>query len=71
MNQHKRKSEVRFTVYHRRIDHHIMDYYALGNIFNEKVAKGDLVIKNGKRGDQRWKACRLKNVYLKWQRLSS
>ena len=25
-----------------------MDYYALRNIFHEKVAKGDLVIKNGK-----------------------
>ena len=53
---------MRFTVYHRRIDHHTMDYCALGNIFHEKVAKGDLVIKNGKRGDQRWKAWRLKNV---------
>ena len=39
-----------------------MDYCALGNIFHEKVAKGDLVIKNGKRGDQRWKAWRLKKV---------
>ena len=30
-----------------------MDYYALRNIFHEKVAKGDLVIKNGKRTNQR------------------
>ena len=30
-----------------------MDCYALRNIFHEKVAKGDLVIKNGKRADQR------------------
>ena len=49
---------MRFTVYHRRIDHHTMDYCALGNIFHEKVAKGDLTskmesveIKDGKRGD--------------------
>ena len=30
-----------------------MDFYALRNIFHEKVAKGDLVIKNGKHADQR------------------
>ena len=30
-----------------------MDCYALRNIFHEKVAKGDLVIKNGKHIDQR------------------
>lgn len=30
-----------------------MDFYALRNIFHEKVAKGDLVIRNGKRTDQR------------------
>ena len=30
-----------------------MDCYALRNIFHEKVAKGDLVIKNGKRKNQR------------------
>ena len=34
--------------YHRRNDHHTMDCYALRNIFHEKVAKGDLFIKNGK-----------------------
>ena len=34
--------------YHRRCDHHTMDCYALRNIFNERVAKGDLVIKGGK-----------------------
>ena len=37
--------------YHRRCDHHIMDCYALRNIFHEKVAKGDLVIKGGKRAN--------------------
>ena len=30
-----------------------MDGYALRNIFHEKVTNGDLVIKNGKRTDQR------------------
>ena len=30
-----------------------MDCYALRNIFHEKVVKGDLVIKNGKRTKQR------------------
>ena len=30
-----------------------MDCYALRNIFHEKVTNGDLVIKNGKRTDQR------------------
>ena len=30
-----------------------MDCYALRNIFHEKVAKGELVIKNGKHIDQR------------------
>ena len=30
-----------------------MDCYALRNIFHEKVAKGDLVIKNGKHANQR------------------
>ena len=39
--------------YHRRSDHHTMNCYVLRNIFYEKVAKGDLVIKNGKRADQR------------------
>lgn len=39
--------------YHRRSDHHTMDCYALSNIFHERVAKGDLVIKNGKRANAR------------------
>ena len=38
--------------YHWKSDHHTMDYYALRNIFHEKMAKGDLV-KNGKCIDQR------------------
>ena len=39
--------------YHKRSDHHTMDCYALRNIFHEKMAKGDLVIKNGKCTNQR------------------
>nr|POF01938.1 hypothetical protein CFP56_06391 [Quercus suber] len=42
-----------FTWYHKRCDHHAMDCYALKNIFHERVAKGDLVIKGGKRADPR------------------
>ena len=34
-----------------------MDYYALRNIFHDRVAKGDLVIKAGKKADPRM--CRL------------
>ena len=39
--------------YHKRCDHHTMDCYALRNIFRDKVAKGDLVIKARKRADPR------------------
>ena len=39
--------------YHKRSDHHTMDCYALGNIFHEKVAMGDLIIKNGNHTNQR------------------
>ena len=39
--------------YHKRCDHHTMDCYALRNIFHDKVAKGDLVIKARKRADPR------------------
>ena len=39
--------------YHKRSDLHTMDCYALRNIFHEKVAKSDLVIKNGKHMDVR------------------
>ena len=39
--------------YHKRCDHHTMDCYALRNIFHDRVAKGDLVIKAGKRADPR------------------
>jgi len=38
---------------HRRCDHHTMDCYALRNIFHDRVVKGDLVIKAGKRADPR------------------
>ena len=49
----KENRGVFYYRYHKRNDHHTMDYYAPRNIFHEKVAKGDLVIKNGKRTDQR------------------
>ena len=39
--------------YHRRCDYHTMDCYVLRNIFHDWVAKGDLVIKGGKRADLR------------------
>ena len=42
-----------YSRYHRRSDQHTMDCYALRNIFREKVAKSDLVIKNGKHMDVR------------------
>ena len=35
--------------YHRRCDHRTMDCYALRNIFHDRVAKGDLIIKARKR----------------------
>ena len=43
------KQGVLYCRYHRRSDHHTIDCYALRNIFHEKVADGDLVIKNRKR----------------------
>nr|POE59581.1 hypothetical protein CFP56_15785 [Quercus suber] len=49
---HKRQEYIE-KWYHRRSDHHIVDYYALRNIFHEKVARGDLVIKNGKHTNQK------------------
>ena len=39
--------------YHRRCNHHTMDCYALRNIFHDRVAKGDLVVKAGKRVNPR------------------
>ena len=39
--------------YHKRSDYHTMDCYALRNIFHDKVAKGDLVVKARKRADLR------------------
>nr|POE53939.1 hypothetical protein CFP56_53441 [Quercus suber] len=42
-----------FYRYHRRCDHHTMNCYALRNIFHDRVAKRDLVIKVGKRADLR------------------
>uniref|UniRef100_A0A7N2LLD0 Uncharacterized protein n=1 Tax=Quercus lobata TaxID=97700 RepID=A0A7N2LLD0_QUELO len=47
------KQGTLYCRYHRRSDHYTIDCYALRNIFHEKVAKGNLVIKNGKRVDQK------------------
>ena len=47
------KQGALYCRYHKRSDHHTMDCYALRNIFHKKVAKSDLVIKNGKRANQR------------------
>lgn len=49
----KEKLGTLYSRYHRRSDQHTMDCYALRNIFCEKVAKNDLVIKNGKHMDVR------------------
>ena len=46
--------------YHRRCDHHTMDCYALRNILHDRVAKGDMVIKVGKRANP--KMCRLEEA---------
>ena len=47
------KQGALYCRYHKRSDHHTMDCYALRNIFHEKVAMGDLIIKNGKHTNQR------------------
>ena len=47
------KQGALYCRYHKRSDHHTMDCYALRNIFHEKVALGDLIIKNGKHTNQR------------------
>ena len=39
--------------YHKRCNHHTMDCYDLRNIFHDRVAKGDLIIKAGKRANPR------------------
>nr|POE75237.1 hypothetical protein CFP56_14272 [Quercus suber] len=39
--------------YHRRCDHHTMDCYALRNIFHNRIVKGDLDIKDGKKANPR------------------
>jgi len=49
----KEKRGALYCRYHRRSDHYTMDCFALRNIFHEKVAKGDLVIKNRKHIDHR------------------
>ena len=47
------KQNPLYCRYHRRCDHHTIDCYALRNIFHDRLAKGDLVIKVGKRADPR------------------
>ena len=47
------KQNPLYCRYHKRCDHHTMDYYALRNIFHDREAKGDLVIKTGKRAGPR------------------
>ena len=47
------KQSALYCRYHKRSDHHTMDCYALRNIFHEKVAMGDLIIKNGNHTNQR------------------
>ena len=47
------KRNLLYCRYHRRCDHRTMDCYALRNIFYDRVAMGDLVIKSGKRADPR------------------
>ena len=49
----KEKQSPIYCRYHRRYDHHTMDCYALRNIFHDKVAKGDLVVKARKKADLR------------------
>ena len=45
------KQNPLYCRHHKRCDHHTMDCYALRNIFHDRVAKGDLVIKSWKRVD--------------------
>ena len=47
------KQNPLYCRYHRRCDHYTIDCYALRNIFHDRLAKGDLVIKVGKRADPR------------------
>ena len=47
------KQNPLYCSYHKRCDHHTMDCYALRNIFHDRVAKGDLVIKARKIADPR------------------
>nr|POE89448.1 hypothetical protein CFP56_01804 [Quercus suber] len=49
----KEKRNPLYCRYHKRCDHHTMDCYALRNIFHDRVAKENLVIKVGKRVDPR------------------
>ena len=49
----KEKRNPLYCRYHRRCDHHTMDCYVSRNIFHDRVAKGDLVIKIRKRADPR------------------
>nr|POF05306.1 hypothetical protein CFP56_37614 [Quercus suber] len=49
----KEKQNPLYYKYHKRCDHHTMDCYALRDIFHDRVAKGDLIIKAGKTADPR------------------
>nr|POE91597.1 hypothetical protein CFP56_25640 [Quercus suber] len=40
-------------MYRKKCDHHTIDCYALRNIFHDRVVKGDLFIKVGKRANPR------------------
>nr|POE91599.1 hypothetical protein CFP56_25642 [Quercus suber] len=41
------------AMYRKKCDHHTIDCYALRNIFHDRVVKGDLFIKVGKRANPR------------------
>lgn len=65
VNLRRKKSEVHFTLgIVRRCDHHIMDFYALGNIFHDRVVKGDLIIKAGKKADLRMRRLEVAMTFI-------
>nr|POE90930.1 hypothetical protein CFP56_05302 [Quercus suber] len=47
------KGSPLYCMYHKKCDHYTMDCFALRNIFHDRVAKGDLVIKARKRAGLR------------------
>ena len=60
----EKKQSPFYSRYHRRCDHHTMDCYALRNNFHDRVAKGDLVIKAGKRADPRMRRLRVAMTFF-------